>query len=274
MSINELEEIPSCPICKKDMVLKNGMYGEFWGCSKYPKCKGHRNIIKHSSKFNKLEVLNIIYDDVIKNGDIKSILNECKNTSKKVEEIIDECGSVEQCLTDNNICYKVLEYLHSENRYIDTSKIIYAIYLVRGEVTSNFKFWINSIDYTNKYMEKDIKKAIIENWDRTVLGHEKFEFVGKEIFIGNSSEGGGFIDIVAKINDIVLLIEVKGTRSKGRAAWGQLKTYLEMYNKFYSKKVKGMIISKGYPFGVHEDIFLLIGYVIENNKIALIPWKV
>lgn len=29
-----------CPLCDSKMYLRKGPYGEFWGCSKYPKCKG------------------------------------------------------------------------------------------------------------------------------------------------------------------------------------------------------------------------------------------
>lgn len=28
-----------CPFCGADLVLRNGKYGKFWGCSAYPKCK-------------------------------------------------------------------------------------------------------------------------------------------------------------------------------------------------------------------------------------------
>jgi len=28
-----------CPRCGGQLVLRNGKYGEFWGCSNYPKCK-------------------------------------------------------------------------------------------------------------------------------------------------------------------------------------------------------------------------------------------
>lgn len=34
----ELEE-GVCPRCGAKLVLRNGQYGEFWGCSNYPKCK-------------------------------------------------------------------------------------------------------------------------------------------------------------------------------------------------------------------------------------------
>ena len=33
-----------CPYCGKPLVLRNGKYGQFWGCSAYPKCRFTRNV--------------------------------------------------------------------------------------------------------------------------------------------------------------------------------------------------------------------------------------
>ncbi|MCD7807690.1 MAG: NERD domain-containing protein [Lachnospiraceae bacterium] len=33
-----------CPFCGNDLVLRNGKYGQFWGCKSYPKCKFTRQI--------------------------------------------------------------------------------------------------------------------------------------------------------------------------------------------------------------------------------------
>ena len=35
---------PECPVCKGEMIKRKGSKGEFWGCSKYPNCKGTRQI--------------------------------------------------------------------------------------------------------------------------------------------------------------------------------------------------------------------------------------
>ena len=35
---------PSCPICSSAMRRRNGRRGPFWGCSRYPTCRGTRNI--------------------------------------------------------------------------------------------------------------------------------------------------------------------------------------------------------------------------------------
>lgn len=33
-------EVKTCPICKSPMVKRQGKFGEFYGCSRYPECKG------------------------------------------------------------------------------------------------------------------------------------------------------------------------------------------------------------------------------------------
>ncbi len=35
---------PTCPRCGTPMRRRSGRYGQFWGCSQYPRCKGTRNI--------------------------------------------------------------------------------------------------------------------------------------------------------------------------------------------------------------------------------------
>lgn len=35
--------IPTCPTCGSKMVLRKGKYGKFYGCSRYPRCRGTRN---------------------------------------------------------------------------------------------------------------------------------------------------------------------------------------------------------------------------------------
>jgi ssDNA-binding Zn-finger/Zn-ribbon topoisomerase 1 len=38
--------IPVCSICGRRMTLRNGKFGEFWGCTGYPNCKNTINIFK------------------------------------------------------------------------------------------------------------------------------------------------------------------------------------------------------------------------------------
>jgi ribosomal protein L37AE/L43A len=40
ITINTSAENPIiCPTCKSSMVLHEGKYGKFWGCSSFPKCR-------------------------------------------------------------------------------------------------------------------------------------------------------------------------------------------------------------------------------------------
>lgn len=32
-----------CPTCNSSLVLRDGKYGEFWGCSNFPKCRFTKN---------------------------------------------------------------------------------------------------------------------------------------------------------------------------------------------------------------------------------------
>ena len=46
----ETEEIPSCELCGREMALKKGRFGSFYGCTGYPECKNIRKIAKGDQK--------------------------------------------------------------------------------------------------------------------------------------------------------------------------------------------------------------------------------
>lgn len=39
-----IPEAPECPQCGMSMVIRDGKYGEFWGCQQYPDCRGTRSV--------------------------------------------------------------------------------------------------------------------------------------------------------------------------------------------------------------------------------------
>lgn len=39
-----VHSVPNCPRCGSPMRLRSGSRGRFWGCSRYPRCRGTRNI--------------------------------------------------------------------------------------------------------------------------------------------------------------------------------------------------------------------------------------
>jgi len=46
----EAEEIPACELCGREMSLKKGRFGSFYGCTGYPECKNIRKIAKGDAK--------------------------------------------------------------------------------------------------------------------------------------------------------------------------------------------------------------------------------
>ena len=46
----ETEEIPVCELCGREMALKKGRFGSFYGCTGYPECKNIRKIAKGDQK--------------------------------------------------------------------------------------------------------------------------------------------------------------------------------------------------------------------------------
>ena len=44
------EEIPACELCGREMALKKGRFGSFYGCTGYPECKNIRKIAKGDQK--------------------------------------------------------------------------------------------------------------------------------------------------------------------------------------------------------------------------------
>lgn len=46
----ETEEIPPCELCGREMALKKGRFGTFYGCTGYPECRNIRKIPKGSRK--------------------------------------------------------------------------------------------------------------------------------------------------------------------------------------------------------------------------------
>jgi hypothetical protein len=56
---------PTCPTCRNQMVLRNGSYGEFWGCENYPHCKGTKRVVpsEKSERDRVLEALTALQGD-------------------------------------------------------------------------------------------------------------------------------------------------------------------------------------------------------------------
>jgi DNA topoisomerase-1 len=126
-----MEKIPPklldelCPNCERQLVVRNGRFGEFVGCSGYPECK---YIKKDEEEENNLEVLDIVcpkcqvghfVQRMTKKGRFKGRLfyacnnyPKCKNIviNHPINELCPNCGQIlsendEQILCENKECH-------------------------------------------------------------------------------------------------------------------------------------------------------------------------
>ncbi len=87
-----MAETPKCPACGSDMVLREGYKGKFYGCSKFPACKGTANYEGEQEKCPACGSQMLLKNG--KNGRFYSCSKypECKQT-KNYKETCPKCGS-------------------------------------------------------------------------------------------------------------------------------------------------------------------------------------
>ncbi len=279
---------PKCPKCGSNMEKIKGKYGYFWGCQQFRKkgCKGTINIPLIPFEFQYID-----YDGFVENNPTKYLLDliEREDFPKYVKQLKYELNGrpiKKGTIYEDDIKGKIsgiFDYLSKNKKNFIIAKLAYWFYVLDGNLQGKMDFWLNRKPLNEYRKEYHVKKAFIENWYLNPLGLRGFNFYNEEHHIGESKGyfGGYIIDVVAKdtLGKSVFL-EVKGFNTKGPKAMEQLLTYVRFYNKINppDKKInKAYIICKGYPRGVFDgdlDIDIgVIGYIIEDNSISFIPWK-
>jgi ssDNA-binding Zn-finger/Zn-ribbon topoisomerase 1 len=87
-----MAETPKCPQCGSDMALREGYKGKFYGCTKFPGCKGTANYEGEQEKCPKCGSQMLLKNG--KNGRFYSCSKypECKST-KDFKETCPKCNS-------------------------------------------------------------------------------------------------------------------------------------------------------------------------------------
>lgn len=277
---------PKCPICNSDMEKRIGKYGYFWGCKNFKtnkKCKGTVDIPKKSFIFEHID-----YNKFIENNPTKYLLEIIErepfpNHVKNLKYVLNGCNITKGTILKKDVEGKIssiFDYLRKKSMYFEMSKLAYWFYTLEGDLQGKIDYWLNNKPENEFRTEEYIKKALIDYWQETPLGF--YMFYAEEFPIGQwvGEFGGYIIDLVAKdiFTDELIFIEVKGFKQKAVTAMNQLVTYLRYYNSLGKTPLnKCYIVSRGYPRGVFDNDLPfkigLIGYVVENNKISFIPWK-
>lgn len=283
------DELELCPLCGEIMVIKNGKYGYFWSCKKFPNCRGSKTIDR---------ILNFDYqylefydpESFAFSEPFKQIVNILENEKvpvyiKPLTEIIIN-NFYKGMVDEDSIRGKVsglLDYLTKNERKLLLAQFSYFIYKVEGdELPERFDYFLNSfykhdsIESVVKHKEYQITKAIFENWAETPFSKiYGLKIVGEEVPLRQiiKTDSNCKIDIVA-MNEYgeYALIEIKRASSKSKSAWGQVHVYREMVKESKSRAA-GYIVTSGYPRGIIDKTIGLMGYTIQDGNIVLIPWR-
>lgn len=100
ISTSQTSEKILCPICNSEMKLRSGQYGEFYGCTKFPDCKGTQQLRRDIKLTNENKHLtSLIIEFIEKHGNSKtsSILLYINN---KIKETYNVKG-IEQYIKQN-----------------------------------------------------------------------------------------------------------------------------------------------------------------------------
>lgn len=277
-------EIPNCPKCSNPMIVKEGRYGQFWGCSKYPKCKGLIDIPKRklfAPKIENVEDIKTYEPDEFLNSDVFQKLKEIVGRddfptyAKPIIEFLEE-GFYPGKVDEDSVRGKVsglLDYLKKKEKKKLLFQFSYYIYKIEGEKLPErfygFLWWSLYRTDDIKHKEGQIVDAIMRNWDNTFLSKRMgLELLGKENFIGRSR-----VDIVARKDEKQLFaFEVKSPKVKGKTALGQA---MKVKQFFINNSINGAsyIIAAGCPEDIIDPDIGVIGYTVDKDTLCLILWK-
>lgn len=99
MAYNVGDKVGVCPNCGGDLVVRNGRYGKFIGCSEFPKCRKTYNIktfrpneeavkLKEATTFEDLMALTHSDDETIRSrAESKLILSDFCHCGEKVSQV-------------------------------------------------------------------------------------------------------------------------------------------------------------------------------------------
>lgn len=75
---------PNCPYCSIPMKLRNGKRGQFWGCSKFPTCKGTRDFVQYPKdlKYAPGSAEQTAFWEWLEHGTENGVMPSCAGTGK------------------------------------------------------------------------------------------------------------------------------------------------------------------------------------------------
>lgn len=96
----DTNDSPQCPKCGSNMTVKNGKHGKFWGCMKFPDCKGQKDYAtktKDSKRENNLSELIENYLSTNGESKISDIVDHIKSKTNKSYSV----GNIDSFVKEN-----------------------------------------------------------------------------------------------------------------------------------------------------------------------------
>ncbi|MFA7601242.1 MAG: topoisomerase DNA-binding C4 zinc finger domain-containing protein, partial [Patescibacteria group bacterium] len=102
LELKEKYKDEKCDKCGSDMIVRNGKFGPFLGCSNYPKCKNLKNIEKNGEKGIEIKCPKCEEGKIVKKFSRRGVFYacsaypKCKNAyfAKPTGEKCSKCGSL------------------------------------------------------------------------------------------------------------------------------------------------------------------------------------
>jgi Topoisomerase DNA binding C4 zinc finger len=299
-------ETPNCPTHKRSkMVYKNGRFGPFWGCSKYPKCKETINIsnsdiqkriflkltsYKDITNFYMMKDSQVIegffqselYHYLLEQLNFSGTSDYYKTIIRRAIEVIKTEAIIESIhITETSA---LISWLRNKNKYFYVAAFIYFLYRINKKklgpnwLDSSWDFWLSPRLSTDlNFQEWNIREAIKNDYKQCF-----FKSLGIVVSDFECKSQYGRADIIGSDkheDNIKVIIELK--TKKHRTGINQVLNYRDDYIRNFGIGVKCYVIGTGYPAQYidhliqdgNKEYIGLISYLVQNDEILFIPWK-
>ena len=287
-----LLKAPTCQDCGRDTVLKKGRHGYFWSCTGYPgKCRGALPLRSGQAWDLKLGRFPIIPPEEFAGSEPFRFVVEWQTTAPRwargaIQSVVESVAEGALAgLVYTGEASTLLDCLHKDGQKLRLAQWAHFFYQVEGgSLPEKLDYWLNQVYDPESplaevgHTEAQVEAAIVAAWSDTPFAG--FKLIGAQLVI--SPEGaitprtpfqtGACPDILARSTDgQLVVIEVKGPGRNHRSGVRQIREYRDEAKRV-SGEASGYIVAPGFPRNIRAEGFGLIGYVIQDGRLYLIPW--
>lgn len=265
---------PVCPKCGRQMNMLEGRFGPFWGCTGFPRCKASLKIRRAPRKIT-LQPLTLYEPDEFLNGpplqrlladptlptDLQAFLTEIRKGNLKGQVFRSQASAL-------------FRHLFRSGEIFTLAQWAYCFYVVEGwQLPEKLDYFLGGGSTAgvpgHDLKEREIERAVAAGWTLSPFATRYgLEYLGRQV-----SLPGGVCDILARSSaGHPVAVEFKAPSMKHRDGVGQALHYRTVLKSSHGSAA-AYIVAKGFPRYVFDATIGTVGYVIEGDRLALIPWS-